>query len=162
MRKTSLIKGALLLFFLLFSSPAFSTEAGPSVGTFTCSYCPLTGPGIDSDTVEFIKTEVNPTVESWLTPNFQAKSVTICNGTHCAIYQYLTNGNWTQVSISPITSGGGGGGGSGGAGGGLGGGYYVYEPIYTYTTVCVGGYCESAWVLTGFNRIFIRTNNEQQ
>ncbi len=162
MMKINVIKPVFLLFLLFFSNSAFSTEAGPSAGTFTCSYCPLTGPGIDSDTVEFIKTEINQTVGSWLDSNLKAKSVTICNATHCAVYQYLTNGNFTQVSINPITGGGGGGGGfGGGSGGGFGGGYYNYVPIYDYVTSCVSGYCETHLVIVGYEKIFIPGNEPQ-
>jgi hypothetical protein len=122
----------------------------------------LSWPHPDLDTPAFIKSDVNPhTNGTWLdhaTNKF--KSVTICNDSICATYQYTGGGQFLQVSTKPVTSGGGGGGGFGGGSGGS-GGYYEYVPVYNYVTVCVAGSCSSAWVIVGSERIFIRSNEPQ-
>jgi uncharacterized membrane protein YgcG len=175
--KVKAIKVLSFLFFSFFSNSVFSTSTpftvapGPSVGTFTCSYCPLSGPRPDDETLGFIKSDVNPHVNgSWLDQNLKPKSVTICNATHCAVYQYIGQNQYTQLSITPITSGGGGGGGGFGSGGGGfgsggggfgGGGYFAYIPIYVAQTSCIPGYCETHMVLVGYEKIFI-PNNEPQ
>jgi hypothetical protein len=152
------IKVIFVFFFLFFSGSTFAANAGPSVGTFTCLECPLTGPSLDPETAAFIRTEVNPhTNGTWQAPDGKLKSVTICNDSMCATYQFMANGNFLQVSIKPIINSSA----SGGSGSSGSGGSYVvvdYRPLYHWTTVCVSDLCESAYVLYAYEPIYRRGN----
>ena len=156
MKKIKITKIVFLLFLLFFSNSVFSATAGPSVGTFTCLECPLAGPALDPETAYFIRTVVNLQVETWQAPDGQLKSVTICNDSTCATYQYTGGGHFQQVWVKPIINGGGGGGGGGA------GSYVIvgYRPIYQWVTSCVGSYCETGSFLIGFEPVFYRTGTQ--
>jgi hypothetical protein len=144
-----------LLFVLLSLSSLYSSNAlAQSVGTYDCSECLLTAPSPDGDTLVFIRTVVNQDVSTWWnsTTN-KGKSVTICNGSKCVVYQYLANGNFVLTAEAPILGGGSGGGGSGG-GGSIGYGIIGYEPVYQTVQVCVQGVCSNQQVLVGYRPIY--------
>lgn len=76
---------------------AFATELPIHTGDWYCGECTFVDHGqpINFDGNVFIRTAVNPSVTSWMTPN-TPRTVMVCNGTSCATYVY-SGGTWLQV-----------------------------------------------------------------
>lgn len=117
----------------VFINPALAQSSGAHVGDFYCQECDFVGAGMPytPSVSTFIRYGVNPYLQSgsWLLPNGTRRTVTICNGSTCATYQYMANGTHIQItpefedthetddytnSSPPNTSPPGGGGGGGG------------------------------------------------
>ena len=92
-----------------------------NVGTYTCADC-LLGPLSGPDETLFIQTVVNNDVSNWVDSQGNPKTVTLCNGSKCATYEYVPATGVFKMIVSWPQAGGGGGGG-GGATGGDGGSY---------------------------------------
>ncbi|WP_145985401.1 hypothetical protein [Marilutibacter maris] len=87
-------------------------------GDFDCGSCTLSGATPDSDTVSFIKSVVNGSVEQWR----NGDTVTICNSNTCATYLMASvmGGIGGMQQIAKFQKGGDSGGGGGGNEGGSG------------------------------------------
>lgn len=70
---------------MLLSTAALATW----YGRYYCGSCTFNDPFATGDTDGFIRAEVNKKVASWVDSKGLASSVTICNGTTCATYQYI-------------------------------------------------------------------------
>ncbi|MBY4598026.1 hypothetical protein K3217_21125 [bacterium BD-1] len=84
-----------------FASTA-SAQMSVNVGDFYCAQC-TTFPGnnvVNTPEIhEFIYTDVNRFVSSWVTRNGTPRKVIICNGTKCAEFTYVKlSGQWRQTS----------------------------------------------------------------
>lgn len=152
----------LLAVALLFA--AAPTFAATYVGTFKCDYCPLSQPTPDPDTRNFISSDVNLHVSSWIIPGtLMGKRVIICNLVECVVYQYQASGVFLAIASSPIPGAGGGGGGFGGGGGG---GSYTgivgYRPIVRVSTSCALGVCTEEVHIVGYEPIYGTISNKIQ
>lgn len=58
-------------------------------GRYYCGECTFEDPFAANDTDMFIRTVVNRDVSSWVDSKGGSSSVTICNGSACATYQYV-------------------------------------------------------------------------
>lgn len=75
------------------------------IGRFYCATCTFQTGAVGGDTLTFIRTVVDASGElegSWIDPDGDAKQVTICNGTQCALITYAKNGNF--LSSPPYNS----------------------------------------------------------
>ncbi len=159
-------RNALLFSILVAGLCASGFAIAKWVGQYYCGpSCTFDTPLLSGDGYMFIRSDVNPDVNSWMDSNNNPNTVTLCNGSTCALYRYVAlSGQWLLISkyfstwsgtpIRPDENGGAGGGGMcGGAPFGntqMGWGVTGYKPVYRTASVSTPSGTSSQQVLVGY------------
>ncbi len=170
MKKIIQVALAMSIFF------TFSYAVAKWVGQYYCKECRFDTPIISDESFIFKKTVIDHDVSSWIDSKQAPNTVTICNGSECALYRYvalsgllaLVNtyaddwvGSRIPGDVDPSIPGNGivgSGGGGGMCGGGPQGSFETtvvgYTPIYRTATVTTPGGSSSQQVLVGYEPVY--------